>query len=254
MAIIAGISALGLATIDFGIVVLRCKWDYYLLMIIAIDGPSGVGKSSVSGLVAKALGFNCLDTGAMYRAVAFFALNGGVAINDETRLTWIAQSMPIEFSYEEGKRSPVGVSIDGYNVTREIRTAKVDRAVIQVCQVAGVREALVDQQRRIGSSGDFVVEGRDIGTVVFSDAELKIFMTASAEARAWRRVLQNEERGVGYTDFKKVLDDMQCRDEADSTRSNSPLKPAEDSIIFDTTEYTQNQVVEQICKLARDHG
>ncbi|MCF0104997.1 MAG: (d)CMP kinase [Eggerthellaceae bacterium] len=223
-------------------------------MIIAIDGPSGAGKSSVSGLVAKELGFNCLDTGAMYRAVAVFALDSGVATDDVARLTEIAQGRPIEFSYRQKNPSPVGVSIDGRDVTREIRSAEADRAVTPVCQVAGVREALVDQQRRIVSFGDFVVEGRDIGTVVFPDAELKIFMTASAEARAWRRVLQNEERGVGYTDFKKVLDDMQCRDEADSTRSNSPLKPAEDSIIFDTTEYTQNQVVEQICKLARDHG
>ncbi|MCF0104817.1 MAG: (d)CMP kinase [Eggerthellaceae bacterium] len=223
-------------------------------MIIAIDGPSGAGKSSVSGLVANALGFNCLNTGAMYRAVAAFALDGGVATDDEARLTEIAQNKPIEFSYKEGNHSPVGVSIDWRDVTLEIRTAEIDRAVTPVCQFAGVREALVDQQRRIGSSGDFVVEGRDIGTVVFPDAELKIFMTASAESRARRRVLQNEECGVGETDFKTVLADIQRRDEADSERSNSPLKPAEDSIIFDTTKYTQDQVVEKICELARGLG
>ena len=221
-------------------------------MIIAIDGPSGAGKSSVSAEVAKHLGFNCLDTGAMYRAVACCALDAGIEDDDEIKLRDIAANKPIEFTYEEGNPSPVGVSIDGRDVTREIRTSEIDQAVTPVCQVAGVRTALVDQQRRIASSGNYVVEGRDIGTVVLPNAELKIFMTATAEARAQRRVKQNEERGVGETDYNKVLEDMRRRDLADVKRANSPLKRADDGILMDTTEMTFEQVVDQICQLAKD--
>ena len=142
--------------------------------------------------------------------------------------------------------------IDGVDVTSEIRTAQIDKAVSPVSAVPAVREALVEQQRRIGSEGNYVVEGRDIGTVVFPQAEVKIFLTASDEERARRRVLQNEQRGVGSTDFEEVLADIIRRDEDDSSRDASPLRPAEDSYLLDSTNLTIEQVVDEICAKARE--
>lgn len=221
-------------------------------MIIAIDGPSGAGKSSVSKDVAKRLGFACLDTGAMYRSIAWYAIQEGVPFDDETGLGAIAFEKPIEFTIEPGDPAPKAVYIDGIEVTNEIRSAVIDRAVSPVSAVPVVREALTKQQRRIGHSGDYVVEGRDIGTVVFPDADLKIFLTASDEARAQRRVLQNQERGVGSTDFNEVLADLVRRDEIDSSRATAPLKAADDAILIDSSHMTQSEVVDKICALAKE--
>ena len=221
-------------------------------MIIALDGPSGAGKSTVSKEVAKRLGFACLDTGAMYRSIAWQAIHDGVALDDTAALGEVARTHDIEFVHEPGNPSPIGVKIGGADVTKDIRTAEIDRSVSAVSAVPAVREALVAQQQRIGRTGDYVVEGRDIGTVVFPDAELKVFLTASNEARARRRVLQNEERGVGSTDFDEVLADIIKRDEADSSRATSPLKPADDAIHVDSSDMTQEEVVDKICELARE--
>lgn len=220
-------------------------------MIIAIDGPSGAGKSSVSKLVAQRRGFSCLDTGAMYRSVAWQAVHDGVSFDDSEALGEIARTKDIEFAHEEGNPSPAGVFIGGVDVTSAIRTAEIDRAVSPVSAQPSVREALVAQQQRIGRSGNYVVEGRDIGTVVFPDADVKVFLTASDEARARRRVLQNEQRGVGSTDFDEVLADIIRRDEYDSSRETSPLKPAEDAVHIDSSDMTIDEVVEAICALAR---
>lgn len=221
-------------------------------MIVAIDGPSGAGKSSVSKLVAIKLGFSCLDTGAMYRSIAWQAVHDGVALDDAEALGELARTHDIEFTHEPGNPSPVGVAIGGNDVTLAIRTAEIDRAVSPVSAVPAVREALVAQQQRIGRAGDYVVEGRDIGTVVFPDAEVKVFLTASDEARARRRVLQNEERGVGSTDFDEVLADIRRRDDYDSSRAASPLKPADDAVHIDSSDMTIDEVVESICELARN--
>ena len=221
-------------------------------MIIAIDGPSGAGKSSVSKDVASLLGFACLDTGAMYRSVAWQALADGVPFEDEEALGQIALTREIGFTHEEGNPSPIGVSIGGVDVTSAIRTAEIDRAVSPVSAVPAVREALVAQQQRIGGAGDYVVEGRDIGTTVFPNAELKVFLTASDEARARRRVLQNEQRGVGSTDFDTVLTDLRRRDEIDSSRAASPLAAADDAVHIDSSDMTKEQVVQKICDLARE--
>jgi len=220
-------------------------------MIIAIDGPSGAGKSSVSKLVAIELGFSCLDTGAMYRSIAWQAVHDGVALDDAEALGEIARTHDIEFTHEPGNPSPIGVAIGGNDVTLAIRTAEIDRAVSPVSAVPAVREALVAQQQRIGRAGDYVVEGRDIGTVVFPDAEVKVFLTASDEARARRRVLQNEQRGVGSTDFDEVLADIIRRDQYDSSRAASPLKAADDAVIVDSSDMTIEEVVERICNLAK---
>ena len=144
------------------------------------------------------------------------------------------------------------MSIGGADVTSAIRTAEIDRAVSPVSAVPAVREALVAQQQRIGRSGDYVVEGRDIGTVVFPEAPLKVFLTASNEARARRRVLQNEQRGVGSTDFETVLADIIRRDEYDSSRAASPLKPADDAVHVDSSDMTMQEVIDKICELARE--
>ena len=219
-------------------------------MIIAIDGPSGAGKSTVAKAVAKRLGFSCLDTGAMYRAVAVAALAQGVALDDADALGELARTCVISFGHVAGDPIPKQVFLDGEEVTREIRTAEIDKAVTPVSATPAVRSALVSQQQRIGRAGNYVVEGRDIGTVVFPEAPVKVFLTASAEERAHRRVRQNVDRGVGCTSYADVLADLNRRDVADSNRATSPLKPAEDAVMLDSTKLYIEDVIDEICRLA----
>lgn len=221
-------------------------------MIVAIDGPSGAGKSTVAKAVAKELGFSCLDTGAMYRAIAWRALQDGVALDDESGLGAIARTYDIAFGHVEGDPVPRRVFIGDDEVTDAIRTAEIDRAVSPVSAAPAVREALLDQQRRIGNAGDYVVEGRDIGTVVFPDAAVKVFLTASDEERAHRRVRQNVDRGIGSIDYDEVLADLRRRDAADSSRATAPLRPADDAVHIDSTGHYIEEVIEQICSLARE--
>ncbi|AJC11819.1 cytidylate kinase [Berryella intestinalis] len=221
-------------------------------MIVAIDGPSGAGKSTVSKLVAKELGFSCLDTGAMYRCIAWKALREGVSLEDAEALGAIARTCRISFVHGEGEVDARAVLVDGCDVTDAIRTAEIDRAVSKVSAVPAVRTSLVEQQRVIGRAGNYVVEGRDIGTVVFADAEAKVFLTASDEERARRRVAQNAARGIGSTDFDTVLADIVARDERDSARAASPLVAADDAVLVDSTDLSQDEVVARICGLARE--
>ena len=220
-------------------------------MIIAIDGPSGAGKSTVAKAVAKNLGFSCLDTGAMYRAVAWKALNDGVALDDQAALGEIARDHEISFGHVEGDPVPRRVFIDGQEITDEIRTAQIDKSVSPVSAVPADRRALLEQQRRIGSQGNYVVEGRDIGTEVFPQAEVKVFLTASAEERAHRRVRQNVDRGVGSIDYDEVLADIIRRDELDSSRDTAPLRPAEDAIQIDSTGKYIEDIIAMICAQAQ---
>lgn len=220
-------------------------------MIIAIDGPSGAGKSTVAKAVAKNLGFSCLDTGAMYRAVAWKALNDGVALDDQAALGEIARNHEISFGHVEGDPVPRRVFIDGQEITDEIRTAQIDKSVSPVSAVPAVRQALLEQQRRIGSRGNYVVEGRDIGTEVFPQAEVKVFLTASAEERAHRRVRQNVDRGVGSIDYDEVLADIIRRDELDSSRDTAPLRPAEDAVQIDSTSKYIEDIIATICAQAQ---
>lgn len=223
-------------------------------MIIAIDGPSGAGKSTVAKAVAKTLGFSCLDTGAMYRAIAWQALQEGVDLEDDAGLGVIAHERVITFGHEEGNPIPKQVFIEGAEVTDAIRTVEIDKAVSPVSAAPSVREALVDQQRRIGDTGNYVVEGRDIGTVVFPDAAIKVFLTASDEERAHRRVRQNVDKGIGSFDYEEVLIDIRRRDDYDTNRATSPLKPAEDAIVLDTTDHFIEDVIQEICALAKKAG
>ena len=219
-------------------------------MIIAIDGPSGAGKSTVAKAVARNLGFSCLDTGAMYRAIAWRALADGVPLDDKDKLGALACEHQIAFEHEEGDPIPKRVLLDGEDITHAIRAAEIDKAVSPVSATASVREALTDQQRRIGRSGDYVIEGRDIGSVVFPDAELKIFLTASSEERAHRRVRQNVDRGIGSIDFDEVLKDIIRRDEADSQRATSPLVIPDDAVVIDSTNHYIEDIIARICAMA----
>ena len=221
-------------------------------MIIAIDGPAGSGKSTVAKQVARMLGFQYLDTGAMYRSVAWYALEHQVNPDDVDALARIAQEKSIEFRAAQDDAQPSRVFIDGVDVTGEIRTPRIDKAVTPVSAIPEVRSALVLQQRAIASTHNVVMEGRDIGTVVFPNAEVKVFLTASAEERARRRAAQNRERGFGEVNESAILQDIIRRDEADSTRAASPLKPADDAHMLDTTDLSIDEVCEIIAAFARE--
>lgn len=216
-------------------------------MIVAIDGPSGAGKSTIAKIVAKTVGFSCLDTGAMFRSIAVLALEKGISLDDDAALGVLATENEIAFTFDDNEERTQHVFIAGKEVTSTIRTAEVDKAVSPVSAAPSVRAALLEQQRRIGNAGNYVVEGRDIGTTVFPQAEVKIFLTASAEERARRRVSQNEARGIGSVDYEEVLADIIRRDQADSTRAVSPLRQAEDAYLLDSSDLTIDQVVEAIC-------
>lgn len=208
------------------------------LSLIAIDGPSGVGKSTTARRVASRLGWQYLDTGAMYRAAALAVLRTGVALADRAALERLLAGLDLA---QEGTR----IFLAGEDVSEAIRSQEVTRGVTPVSADARVREVLVEQQRRIGASGRWVVDGRDIGTVVFPGACCKIFLTASPEARARRRFLELEAKGQRAV-YEEILADQQRRDEADSTRAVAPLRQAEDAAVLDSSDLSLEQVVDRI--------
>jgi CMP/dCMP kinase len=208
-------------------------------LIIAIDGPGGSGKSTVARSVARRLGFTYIDSGAMYRAVALWALRLGMDLDDLHRLEQLAKEARIELP---GDR----VLLNGEDVSAEIRTPQVSNAASRVAAQPGVRRAMREEQRRIGSAGPSVMEGRDIGTVVFPDAKVKIFLDAQPEARAQRRA---SELGAAVEDVARDLD---ARDQRDRSRAEAPLTQAPDAEYLDTTHLTLTQVEEAVLKLVRD--
>lgn len=213
--------------------------------IITIDGPAASGKSTLAFKLAQALGYLYFDTGLMYRAVTWLVLNQGVPIADEAAVTRLAQEVPIEVSApSKGDGRPCDVIIQGQDITWEIRKPEVDANVSAVSAYAGVRQALTIQQRRIGLRGKIVMVGRDIGTVVLPDADLKIYLDASAEERARRRHLENLMRGVA-SDYDEILAKVVERDRLDSTRAIAPLRPAEDAYILDSDQLDVDQVFEK---------
>lgn len=218
-------------------------------MIIAIDGPAGSGKSTVAKEVARRLGFHYLDTGAMYRATAYTALEMGVDITDEPAVVAIVLTHPVQFGYKQGEAVPSSVYVDGLDISNEIRTPEIDKAVSPVAALPEVRIALVSQQRVIASYSDHVVEGRDIGTTVFPDAQVKVFITATPEERAHRRAEQNLQRNMNGN-FEEIYEAILVRDKADTEREASPLAPAEDAIILDTTTMTIEEVIDSIVDIA----
>ncbi|QCQ93840.1 (d)CMP kinase [Rhodococcus sp. SGAir0479] len=218
-------------------------------LVVAIDGPSGTGKSSVSRCVATRLGARYLDTGAMYRIATLHVLRQGVDLTDPHAIAEATASLPLSIGTDPEAE---GVQLAGEDVTAEIRGAAVTQAVSAVSAVPDVRAFLVDLQRRIVEHAErIVVEGRDIGTVVLPDADVKIFLTASAQARAERRNAQNVAEGRG-DDFAAVLADVQRRDHLDSTRAVSPLRPAEDSVTVDTSELGIDDVIGRLLLVVGD--
>ena len=210
--------------------------------IIAIDGPSGAGKGTVARAVASALGYKHIDSGAMYRAVGWKALRDGVPLDDETAVATVAAS-PIDVSATR-------VAIDGHDVTRAIRTPEIDRAATSVARLPRVRSVLVDRLREMGSEGQIVMEGRDIGTVVFPNADVKVYLDAAPEERARRRASDPAHTGgpAAVADVKTLLAE---RDRMDSTRAASPLYAADDAVVVDTTGKSVEDVVREVMAVIR---
>lgn len=217
--------------------------------VIAMDGPAASGKSVVGQRLAGRLGYRFVDTGSMYRAVTLLALEQGVALDDGGALSRIASSIAIRIGDIDPETSLPRLYVDGREVTREIRSPRVDQAVSQVSRFPGVRDALVRLQRRLAEEGQVVMVGRDIGTVVLPDAGLKIYLEASLDERARRRYREQRQRGA-QVELKTVLEDLRRRDRLDTEREVSPLKPAEDAKRIMTDDCTIDQVVEKLWQLA----
>ena len=213
---------------------------------VAIDGPAGAGKSSVSRLTAEKLGYSYIDTGAIYRALALFMGDAGVEEYDKIRE--LLQNFEVSFKIEDGVNR---VFLNGNDVTKDIRAEKISMKASSVSAIPFVREALFNMQRRYAESGGVVMEGRDIGTVIMPDAELKIFLTASPEKRAKRRMLEIEAKGL-KVDFDELVREIKERDIKDSTRAVSPLKQAEDAVLLDNSDINLEQTVDIIVKYAKE--
>jgi cytidylate kinase len=224
-------------------------------LTIAIDGPAGSGKSSVARSVAATLGYLYLDSGAMYRAVALKALDRQIPLDDEPRLAALARESHVELSQPTAEQELAGlknrVFLDGEEVTYEIRTAEVAQAASRLATIASVREVLVAEQQRCGVGGGIVMEGRDIGTVVFPHAELKIFLEASSEVRAERRWKEHDEKGDKVS-LAEVLQEVRERDLRDSERKVSPLVRAQDAVLVDNTAMGIAETAGVIVLLARE--
>ena len=219
-------------------------------LIIAIDGPTAAGKSTAGKALARRLGYTYIDSGAMYRAVALRAVETGVDLNDDEALSALARSCRVDL-----EPTPAGlrISVEGRDVTGLIRTPEVDRASSKISTVAGVREAMVEQQRRIGREGGVVMDGRDIGTHVFPDADVKFFLLARPEVRATRRHHENVARGheSSLQETEKAIGE---RDKRDESRAVAPLRPADDAIAIDSSALSQDAVLEKMLEIVSGRG
>jgi len=217
-------------------------------LIIAIDGPSGAGKSTVGRDLAQRLGYTFIDTGAMYRAVAWQALSRDIALDNTDALGEIARQARIELAGSQPR-----VFVDGREITADIRTRETSQAASRVSAHPAVRRALVARQRELGDQGGVVMDGRDIGSVVFPGAEVKIYLDASARQRAGRRQRELAAAGVA-ADVDTIEREIRARDQADSTRADSPLTRLPDALYVDTTSLTPEQVVERLLAVAVERG
>jgi CMP/dCMP kinase len=213
-------------------------------LIIAIDGPSGAGKGTVARAIAAKLGYRHVDSGAMYRALGWRALRAGIALDDEDAVARLAAGSRIDVS-------STAVTIDGHDVTRAIRTPEIDRAAGAVARLPRVRAVLVERQRQIGEGRAMVMEGRDIGTVVFPQADVKIYLDASPDERARRRASDPAHSGPNVV--AEVATALTARDEQDRTRTVSPLYAAPDAVVVDTTGHSVEEVVEQVMAVIAPH-
>ncbi len=223
-------------------------------LTIAIDGPAASGKSTLARRLARALGYLYFDTGVLYRAVTWAALQRGLAPDDPAAMTHLARSLRIEVrppSRDDGRSNDVWV--EGQDVTWAVRAPEVDRWVSVVAAHPGVREALKAVQRRIGRQGRVVMVGRDIGTVIMPDADLKIYLDASVEERARRRYLEAQGRGETVS-YARILEDLRARDRLDASRAVAPLRPAPDAVVLQSDGLTPEQVFERVMALVRQRN
>lgn len=216
-------------------------------MIIAIDGPSGAGKSTLGRMIARELNMLYLDTGAMYRAVALAVMWSGASIADKEAVVRVAESAGIDLA---GDPDSLRVTLDGRDISDQIRSEEVSHTASVISVIPEVRRALVLRQRELGRRGSVVLDGRDIGTVVFPDADIKFFLTAAPEERASRRYEEDRLRERDVT-FEETLADINTRDQRDSTRADSPLAIAEDAIVIDSTELSIEDVFERMAEVIR---
>ncbi len=216
---------------------------------VAIDGPAGAGKSSVAKKVAKDMGLLYVDTGAMYRAVAYAAINSGVVIEEnQNKVEEIANNILIELDYKDGVLS---VYLNNEDVSDKIRTPQISKGASAVATMAGVRKILVQMQRDMAKKANIIMDGRDICSVVLPDADIKLFLTASVEERANRRYKELIQKGESC-ELEQIKADIAARDKNDSEREISPLKKAEDAILLDTSDMTFDEVVEKIKELINE--
>lgn len=217
---------------------------------IAIDGPAGAGKSSIAKILAKKLGYIYVDTGALYRAVGYFVVSKNISTTDADAVTECLNLIRVEMKYVDGQQR---VFINDEDVTEKIRTAEISMAASNVSAIPKVREFLFDLQQNIAKTNNVVMDGRDIGTVVLPNADVKIFLTASPEERAKRRYKELIEKGQQVT-FDDVLADVKTRDHNDSTRATAPLKQADDAVLVDTSDLDFDQSVEALYNIAKRIG
>ena len=217
-------------------------------MNIAIDGPVGAGKSSIADQVAQRLNILHLDTGAMYRAFGLYALRSGADLSSEAALSALAEDVDVQVKYENGAQRTL---LFGEDVSELIRTGEVSAAASAVSKWPAVRRRMVRAQQEMARTADMLIDGRDIGTVVLKDSPCKIFLTAAAEERARRRYLQQMEKGDS-TPYEQVLRELNARDEQDMNRKTDPLRQAEDAVLVDSTNMTQEETVEAIVRIVED--
>ncbi|MBO6008175.1 MAG: (d)CMP kinase [Lachnospiraceae bacterium] len=216
-------------------------------MNVAIDGPAGAGKSTIAKLCAKKMDLIYVDTGAMYRAVALYLLESGIDVNDRSAVAEKCKGAGVDIKYEDGIQN---VYLNGTNVTGRLREEAVGNTASVTSAVPEVRAQIFSLQRGLAERGGVIMDGRDIGTVVMPDADVKIYLTASSEVRAKRRVLELEAKGE-HPDFEEIKKDIEERDRRDMTREISPLKQADDAILVDTSDMTIEEVVEKISSICK---